>query len=70
MDYPRYKFSCIQWEFQGEEKVLFREQFANWDETVIEVEIPAIIVGEAAKGTQHSVNAIHVLIHFIISLKR
>lgn len=40
MDYPRVKLSCIQWEFEGEEKVLFKEQFLNWDEAEVQVDIP------------------------------
>lgn len=40
MDYPRTKLSCIQWEFEGDENVLFKEQFLNWDEAEVQVDIP------------------------------
>jgi Leucine-rich repeat (LRR) protein len=36
----RVKLSSIQWEFEGEEKVLFKEQFLNWDEAEVQVDIP------------------------------
>eukprot|EP00026_Physarum_polycephalum_P000495 Phypoly_transcript_00496.p1 GENE.Phypoly_transcript_00496~~Phypoly_transcript_00496.p1 ORF type:complete len:1079 (+),score=217.15 Phypoly_transcript_00496:107-3343(+) len=40
MDYPRTKLSCIRWEFEGDEGVLFKEQFLNWDQTEVQVDIP------------------------------
>jgi hypothetical protein len=50
MDYPRVRLSCIQWEFEGEENGLFKEQFLNWDEAEVQVDIPIEPETKKAKG--------------------
>ena len=50
MDYPRVKLSCIQWVFEGDENVLFKEQFLNWDEAEVQVDIPIEPATKKDKG--------------------
>lgn len=56
MDYPRTKLAAIQWEFEGEEKVLFKEQFLNWDESEFQVDIPSEPASPAEKGNNNKNN--------------
>ena len=51
MDYPRIKLSSIQWVFEGEENVLFTEQFLNWDIIEVQVDIPVEPATKTEQGT-------------------